>query len=95
MLVGTAKEVSAGAGDHPVLPHCHGDPAVADRQGRFWVSSNSTLVTAAARANAQPTRVTAPECLRAALVKRISKRLRTVPWAPASHPRSRQSGTPS
>jgi len=33
MLVGAAKEVSAGAADQPVLPHPHGDSAVADRQG--------------------------------------------------------------
>ena len=62
---------------------------------RFRLSSNSTLMTAGRRAHAQPTRATAPECLPAARVERISKRVRAAPWAPASHPSSRQSGTPS
>ncbi len=64
------------------------------RHTRCSVSSDSTLMTAAARAHAQPTRATAPECLPAARVERISKRLHAAPWAPASHPSSRQSGTP-
>jgi hypothetical protein len=38
ILVGMAKEGSAVAADHQVLPHPHGDPAVTDRQGGFSAS---------------------------------------------------------
>jgi hypothetical protein len=47
---------------------------------RTRVSSNSTLMTAATRAHAQPPRAAAAECLPAARVERIGKRVRAALW---------------